>query len=158
MMATKAKERARRRKRMLKLRREKALDRLGEGLDLPANFTMVRNLGGLKMSKVLLEFAEPILEEGMALSDYEPRLTFAVIAWNAAIPGFKQETQSLLRDFLAKLPEGDAAELEGLFHFLLARKRAHFSHVNRLIMNVIVSDRPGEYNVQVLSVPLDPPA
>ncbi len=41
--------------------------------------------------------------------------------------------------------------MESIFHFLLARKRAYYSHIQRLIMDCELTHNGSQFHIQVVS-------
>jgi hypothetical protein len=131
----------RKRKSFLERERESSLGRLKHTVE------QYRSLDGRpitwvtkpaeKMSKVIVDFAEPLLDQ--VEDDRAARITLgmAIVAWNAALLP-DTEREEVMAPFLRNL-EGEAGSLlakeaDQVFHMLLERKRALFADNARAIL------------------------
>jgi hypothetical protein len=111
--------------------------------------------GGIKMSEVLIDFAEPMVG-GMSLpEDREPFVAAFKIAgllWNEAVspgPGGSQALYARLSDAM-DVPRDPG--MEKLFDAVIARGRMLYPNLDRLITGVQVSvDDDGNCTVRVIS-------
>jgi hypothetical protein len=91
-----------------------------------------------KMSGVILEFVEPLLEN--IRRDFELTekvIAFGILAWNASLLS-KKERKATLRELKSLFPlehEDDHKIIEDNFKMLLARKKKHFSENKRAIVD-----------------------
>ena len=166
-MSTKSKQaaRQRRRKRSRKLARghgQELAERAKRAGLLSKNARIVSNLDGISTSDALVEFAEPLLSDGMSFESYEGAIRLACHAWNLAEASaplqreMLQESRSLFRNMQDIMPDPERKG-ELLLRALIERKQREFSHIHRFILDVEVSDRPDKYDVVVLSIPIGPP-
>lgn len=124
---------------------------------MPPDAVVVSN-HKVKMSEVLLDFADPIIRADMSCDELRSALLLAATAWNSTfgLDEGNAEARAIIDKVLADVSLDVREMFEGMYHFLRARKMAHFSDVQFIIMDVAVKDRQGEPYVKVLSQPLDP--
>ena len=165
-MSKASKRRLERRKRLRRGRERKRAIRLRQWASqseiLPPNARLVTNLGGVKMSEVLVEFAEPLLADAPGFQAYHNAIQLAAIAWNIALLPPERRREFLAETVQDAFGKGLRARmerrlLETLLDQLVARKERRFAHIRRFILDVKVSDEPEEYNVSVLSTVTIPP-
>jgi len=107
---------------------------------------------GRKMSEVILDFAEPLLE---SLDDekFESAIAFAAICWNLSfLP--EQERQAQLNAMVDKLSKFDALlriEMEDCAEILFERKRVLFANDKRIVVNYKVVEEKDEHRLLVMS-------
>lgn len=156
-MTLNAKERQkRRRQKRLKRRANKSSGRQGNGFDIPPGVLIAHHFEGVKMSEILLDFADPLLADGLSLNEYRSALMFASVVWNAAAIGDTSLIKELKASF-DNMGAEDAGVMNSMFHFLYARRQTHFADVDRLIVDIIVEDRGDDFYVKVMSSLLDDP-
>ena len=100
-----------------------------------------------KMSEVLLQFAEPILERSAPLEEIRATLFFAMTIWNyALLPAeARSEPKGLLREVMSDPWSRSVAQR------LLERKAQLFSDNQRMFYDLEVSQRGDELRVNVVS-------
>lgn len=111
--------------------------------------------GGIKMSEVLLDFAEPMLHGFSLPEDREAfvgALKVASMLWNEAVFPGKGGSKALY----ARLKEATGGfpgpEMEKLFDAVIARRRLLYPDLDRMITGVHVSmDDDGRCTVKVSS-------
>jgi len=106
-----------------------------------------------KMSQVILDFAEPLLD---ALDDdelFENAIGCAVVCWNLSfLPEKKQQRQ--LRAIVNKLGKSDQLtrfEFEDCTRMLLERKRIFFADEKRIVVNYKVFEEGDDQRLLVMS-------
>lgn len=112
-----------------------------------------RGYGLVKMSEVLLDFAEPLTrsvpEEDVPA--FRAALNIAALLWNEAVrpsPGGTRELYARLRHVADDVP----ADLEVVFDAIIARGRALYPGLDRTILQVKVEvDDDGCFHVNVVS-------
>jgi hypothetical protein len=109
-----------------------------------------------KMSEVLLEFAEPLLEDSDDDESFRNKIALAALSWNlTCVPSNEQE--ATLNNMVEKLGGRDAFIRRGIqesIHMLMDRKRTLFANDNRLIINYeIVEEKTGP-RLLVMSSPV----
>lgn len=94
-----------------------------------------------KMSEVLLEFAEPLLDGAVDDSDYRAGIGFAVMFWDLALLPEEEQPEALkhmARD-LGKTSRSNDPEIVEYFQrigkMLLLRKKALFPDITRAILD-----------------------
>lgn len=121
---------------------------------------IVRRLGGIDMSKVLLDFIKPFAPKDLSFEEYKERIDLCTIGWNLAAAPLKNRQKEI--DRLVKKAHFQSEMDKILFRDFLGqcvtRYNEKFSHIHRLFLDVKLSDRPDEYSVQVITLPLDQPA
>ena len=106
-----------------------------------------------KMSEVLLEFAEPLLEDSFD-EEFEPIISFASTCWNCSfLPERKQQKhlKAIIND-LGKSYPIIRLQIEDNFRMLLERKRTFFSNDRRIIANYSIIEEEDEHRLIVMSV------
>jgi len=98
------------------------------------------------MSEVLLEFAEPLLEDSDDDESFRGKIAMAVLCWNLAILP-PNEGEAELDSFVDELGGRVTFRHSGVHEALqmfIERKKALFAHDNRLIINYeIVEEKTG---------------
>ena len=108
--------------------------------------------GQRKMSKVILEFAEPLLHEAEGDREYSGALALAITAWNASqLPG-RTWKETLPEHLQAMAPGEDFTdELEHLFTELVQRRRRLHPHVERLVLDYELTRSRSSRRLNVVS-------
>jgi hypothetical protein len=106
-----------------------------------------------KMSEVIMDFAEPLLdpvEDGLA---FENALTLAVICWNTSfLP--EEEQRKMVREMVGEMAKSDFLtrfEVENCINMLLGRKRTFFADERRLVLDYKIVEEKGRERLLVLS-------
>jgi hypothetical protein len=109
--------------------------------------------GARKMSEVLLEFAEPLLDHLEDDSLFESAIGFAAICWSISLfPD--QEQGSLLKKVvgeLAKASKLSRFEVEKWVQMLLERKKTLFAGDRRMVADFRVVREKGHHHLFVMS-------
>ena len=113
-----------------------------------------------KMSEVVLDFAEPLLERAQGAAATEGAIGLAVLAWNAAFLPVPAQVE-LIEDAIASLEgtllEEDAEVFLGIFGALVLRRMTEFADVQRFIIDFEVThERSGDLHLAVSSSPVSP--
>jgi hypothetical protein len=109
-----------------------------------------------KMSEVLLEFAEPLLEDSDDDESFRSKIALAALSWNLTfMPSNEQE--ATLNNMVKELGRLDAFVRCGIkesIRMFIDRKRTLFANDNRLIINYeIVKEKTGP-RLLVMSSPV----
>lgn len=99
-----------------------------------------------KMSEVLLDFAEPLLDTIDDDDDFKAAISFAALCWNCSfLPANKQRKQlNAIVDELGKSDPLMRLEVQDQIRMLLERKKTVFAEDRRMIANFeIVEERDG---------------
>ena len=116
-----------------------------------------------KMSEVVLEFAEPLLEDihlmrGIENYDRAEKniVTFSILAWNAALfpEGKRQEIkQKMIATLMpSNAPMDFAATMDRWFDRLIERKQKDYPEENRAVVDWEFSGSGGTLRLNVLSL------
>jgi len=107
-----------------------------------------------KMSQVILDFAEPLLD---AIDDdelFENAINCAVACWNLSfLPEKKQQRQ--LRAIVNELGKSDQLtrhEFEDCVRMLLERKRILFADEKRIVVNYKIVEEEDHHHLFVMSI------
>jgi len=106
-----------------------------------------------KMSEIILEFAEPLLEEASDMQKGESAIAFSVIVWNLSLmPLEEQEKQKeyIIKEFSNK-DKSFTKDMVEIMEILLERKNKYFSNVRRLVVNYEVGVTNEQLHLQVTS-------
>jgi len=99
-----------------------------------------------KMSEVLFEFAEPLLEDSDDDKSFRAKIALASLSWNLTFM-VPNEQEAAVNDMVEELGGRDAFVRRGIWesiHMLMDRKRTLFADDNRLIINYeIVEEKTG---------------
>ena len=110
-----------------------------------------------EMSEVLLDFAEPLLENIGDDRYFEQDVTFSALCWNLALAPL-QEQRAHLNDALDAMAGFDLFKRHGIqqnVQMLLDRKEALFADAKRLIVDYeVVQEKTGP-RLMVISAPVE---
>jgi hypothetical protein len=119
-------------------------------LPVPPALVRTEPSGQEKMSKILSEFAEPLLQPTKDEAGFREAISLAVIAWNLSVfPDAAQAKKT--GEVLARLP----SDMQAMVAMMMARKKSSFATVRRLIIDYEVIREAGEYRLNVASTNLD---
>lgn len=127
---------------------------------LSPNPSVVESPDEIKMSEVILNFAEPLLEKHRTnMERVHDILTLAVAAWNMSMLPESSEEQivsslasSLPKEFLAE----DVAVLLKTIYMLMERRRLHFQNIQRIVINHEIVKSENGWDFTVSSAPAIP--
>ncbi len=107
-----------------------------------------------KMSEVLLDFAEPLLDE--AKSDKEKRTAIAIstLIWNASLLPEREQTEAIEKACYDLAPSKNATDVAIFMHItdmLLERKKKYFPSIDRMIVDYQISETQGSLHLDVVS-------
>jgi hypothetical protein len=105
-------------------------------LSMSGGIPVVEPPGELRMSEVILRFAEPLLKQSDSDEYFRKVVPLAIVAWNASfLPPEKQEEmiQDIFR--LLDVHDNSAQVLQGELRNLIDWRLREFSDINRLIVN-----------------------
>jgi len=145
----------RRRKAVVKTRHEAVADRLRAPLDGGVDAP------GYKLSEALLVLAAPFRPEDEDLELFERAVYLAVTAWNLSLfPACDRQQQidkviddeMLMKDQkTGGKPVPSRSDFRDVLSGLIGRKDVLYPGDRRLVMDVTITDKQNEYNLQVLS-------
>src|SRR4051812_3308600 len=96
----------------------------------PGATVIVSPRGELKMSEVLLAFAEPYLETCPNDDAFKRLLSVAVMAWNAALYSGKQRAD-FVHQMVETVPPDIRADMRAIVEEMILRKETQFAHIKR---------------------------
>ncbi|MHC4678787.1 MAG: hypothetical protein ACYTEK_08820 [Planctomycetota bacterium] len=109
-----------------------------------------------KMSEVLLEFAEPLLEAFDDDSHFRDVIAMAAFCWNLTLLQ-PNEREAAINDIVKQMAGRDAFKRVGVreaLRVLLDRKKALFADDNRLIVNYEIVEEETGPRLLVMSSPI----
>lgn len=115
-------------------------------------------LGLDKMSEILLEFAEELLDSAKSDQEKEDIIMMAVVAWNIAIVA-DEDTESTIDciedylqslDFKKKSEEKEAVSC--VLHALVEKKRIEYPDVQRFIVDFEIIETKDQFRLNVASL------
>lgn len=117
--------------------------------------TRDRGYGGIKMSEVLMDFAEPLVG-GLSLPEdrdaFVAALKVAGLLWNEAVCAREGGSKALYDGLDEAMGSPPDAAMEKLFDAVIARGRLLYPDLDRVITSVHVSvDNDGHCTVRVIS-------
>ncbi|HLO88664.1 MAG TPA: hypothetical protein VK203_27145 [Nostocaceae cyanobacterium] len=119
-----------------------------------ASNMVIQPKGTEKMSDIMKRFVEPYEDTVDNLRDFRSLFSLAAIAWNAALMADseqKEEIDILLEESL----QGKDAEVQQftrqIIAELIARKKKHFSHIKRFIVDFDITETREQYHIAVVS-------
>lgn len=109
-----------------------------------------------KMSEILLDFAEPLLDSyGDSKEAKQSIISLASIAWNAALlPNSNHETKKLIAEIV---PDDEilAADMVHMVSILVKRKEEEFADINRFIVDFHLTFKNNDdFHLDVASTPI----
>jgi hypothetical protein len=115
--------------------------------DPEANITLLYNPPGFeKMSEVLLQFAEPVLDTAATLDEVHAALEFAMTIWNYSLLPAQARSKGLPEVIMSDPWLKSAAEV------LLERKAQLFADNRRVLYGLEVFEKGDKFRVNVLSL------
>ena len=106
-----------------------------------------------KMSEVLLDFAEPLLEDIDDDENFKGVIALAALCWNCSfLPPKKQRAQlNTIVDKLGKSDQLTRLEIEDCTRMLIERKKAFFADDRRMVVNYEVVQEKDSRRLLVMS-------
>jgi len=105
--------------------------------------------GQRKMSEVLKEFAEPLLDGVDSIEEYRAGIAAAATGWNVAL--VPDDMREEMLDKAIRAVRSDLEEAKELYRRLVERKEAHYSGDNRFVLDYEVTEDGGRFLVAVAS-------
>ncbi len=127
----------------------------GPGKDLPEGATVIPNTRK-KMSEILLEFAKPLTDVCKSDRAFYNAIELSATAWNSSL--FPPKEQNEITEECIEKYIGDNQDKEivkEILSMMLERKEKYFSHIRWMIMDLEISYRDGEHQVNVMSAPIN---
>ena len=122
-----------------------------KGLEEPL---VVRAPGSEKMSEVLLDFADPLLEQtqdddGRA---FQNTIGIAIFSWNVSLLP-EEKWKSSIEDIVQKLGQSDEemAMTKSIIQMLIQRRLEYFPDITRFIFDYEILDQGDNWHLNVIS-------
>ncbi|KJS31159.1 MAG: hypothetical protein VR64_12590 [Desulfatitalea sp. BRH_c12] len=101
-----------------------------------------------KMSEYIIDFGHPMLEGAKTFEDQTKAILFAVLAWNAALlPDVKRVAYVAEMKKMFSFPD----TIDEILAFLIARKKAFFSEINRMVIDYDCIETPDGFYLNVVA-------
>ncbi len=100
-----------------------------------------QNQTDIKMSEVIIEFADGILRRAKSEEEEKRAIAIACMAWNLALQ-HEDKIAELKEDFSEKFSHGDVQlkeDMDDVLTFLIQHKLDYYSHIDRFILNYHIS-------------------
>jgi len=108
-----------------------------------------------KLSEVVLEFAEPLINVVEGTEGEEKAIRMSVTLWNSSLLP-KQKALEVIKPALDDLANGDqtlTSEFHSMFDMMYDRKQNYFSTDNRFIVDYSLEKNSEGFYLQVASTP-----
>jgi len=131
--------------------RERLLTRVVEEQSRKGREVLVDESDSVKMSEVIIDFAEPMLKHSKSFEDQRKALETAILLWNISmLPEEKQVEHTLnLGINLCGEPSEANMELYRILAYMLARRQSLFSGIPRFVQDFEVLEQPGGFHLNV---------
>ena len=115
---------------------------------------VVRSSSSEKMSEILLDFAEPLMEQ-VDRSDeraFGNVISIAAFAWNVSLLP-KEKWESSIEDMVKELAQSDddVAMMKSIVQMLIQRRMEFFSDITRYIFDYEILDEKEGWHLNVVS-------
>ncbi len=106
----------------------------------------------IKMSAVILEFADEILDQAQTKSQRESAVSIACVAWNMALLG-SNASESAKEDIFKKFADSnqEIEDIDNILSFLIRKKLNKYPHVNRFVVDYQYTEVNGDRRLNVAS-------
>ena len=129
-------------KRKKKSPQKRFFDKVKNSNDLPVLHVVVEPEGQAKMSEVILEFAEPLLDQCKGEKSEQTATALAIMIWNLSLLPEKdqdREIEKMCSKLFGSNDAKDYAILVDYATFLMERKKKYYSDNKRAIINYQIS-------------------
>lgn len=106
----------------------------------------------MKMSEVLIEFAQPLLKVARTPEQFRTAIGIAGIAWNSALLPDQEIEKQLVSLLPESKPEYD--DILPIMEMLKERKQRDFAEYNLIIVDYQISGKAPNYQLSVVSSPI----
>jgi hypothetical protein len=131
--------------------RERLLSRVVEAQWEKGRQIQIVECNTVKMSEVIIDFAEPLLKQAKSFEDQRKALEAAIILWNISMLPEEKQVEHTLRlgtDFWGE-PSETNMELYRILAFMLARRHSQFPGIRRIVQDFEVLEQPGGFHLNV---------
>ena len=108
-----------------------------------------------KLSEVVLEFAEPLMNASEGIEGEEKAIRMSITLWNVSLLP-KQKALKTINPAVDDMANGDQAlksEFHNIFDLMYDRKQNYFSTDNRFIVDYSLENTKDGFYLQVASTP-----
>jgi hypothetical protein len=130
--------------------------------DKECSIGTAEEMGLVKMSEIILEFAEDMIELGENDAARENSITLAIVAWNLAVlieSGEKNPLEHLNEFYrMMKIKKNSEEEeaLTALVLVLIERKHVEYPHIHRFIDDFEIIETKNDFHLNVASIIMPP--
>ncbi|OPL12921.1 MAG: hypothetical protein AVO38_14350 [delta proteobacterium ML8_D] len=126
----------------------------GLGKDLPEGATVTPNTQN-KMSEILLEFAKPLTDLCESDRAFCSAIELSSIAWNSSFFPRKKINKLTEESIEKYIGNQDKEIVKEMLSMMIERKKEIFSHVKTMIVNLEITYKDGEHQLNVMSAPIN---
>jgi hypothetical protein len=105
----------------------------------------------VKMSEVIIEFADPLLREAQTEKAYEISIAMAVTCWNLAIMPENKHEELISEITRTSTSEHYRKDTESVVRMFIERKKLLFSHIRKIVVNHSIQFSEGKMMLNVAS-------
>ena len=130
------------------------LDRLLSDKCVYPGRVVVEPPGVEKMSEVLTDFAKPLLDQCEDNESARGIIVLAIAVWNTALLPEEEQREAVEEVFVAlsqSIPDEFLPAFRADISMLMARKREHFPHINRHILDYQFTEQDDCIGLDVVS-------
>lgn len=111
-----------------------------------------------KMSEIIIEYAAPLLDAAQNAEDQKKAISMAIAMWNISLLPEKNQLKSLkeIEGIISSSTVRDAFsdERQGIFIYLINRKKHLFQDINRFIQDYEFIETPEGFHLNIASITL----
>lgn len=104
--------------------------------------------GKKKMSAVILEYAEPLMEHAENVEQQNKAIAMAIICWNASLLS-GEDRDRILAEAFAETGDMEDSGTQEVLEFMLNRKQELFPDNKRMVADWIVKDKGDQLFIEV---------
>ena len=110
-----------------------------------------------KMSEIILDFAEPLLDECETDKERERMMPICIMIWNICLMPRELRKEEIKRmlDIIAGDDNDTYMFWSGLIKSQMFRKEMYFSHIRRLICDYKIDKKGNELKLSIVSSPIE---
>ncbi|MGM0365021.1 MAG: SEC-C metal-binding domain-containing protein [Actinomycetota bacterium] len=124
--------------------------------DLPEGTIVTPNTRNEKMSEILLEFAEPLTDECESDRAFFNAIQLSALAWNSSSFPPKERKKLIDGDIEKYIKDNlDKKTVKAILSMMLERKKKSFSHIKMMIVDLEISRKDGQHQLNVMSAPIN---
>ena len=117
------------------------------------NPVFVERIDQVKMSEVIIDFSEPLLNECRNFEEEKKALSLAMFVWNLSLIPKRKQAKSI-KEICSETLSLDKDEMKDFMEtikFLLNRKKEFFNNNSRFIMDYQISPNHESFHLNVAS-------